>query len=232
MSWSFLFVKIGLVVFVGATLAFSLFTLANFSDNIKRFSFYVRTNDSEMTKRELVSLHYFYDLSQKWRIQWLADKYLFVDAPFYEPAYGYGIRDWQSTIENLKDRQEDSRAHLYGNAKFRQAQTMNTTSPKEALSFALAEVSADFEKALRNCLDSGVAYAQCNDRVWNYDLITNKKTTEEALKGQKAVLKFILGPPRDDKDKIPVPSKDREKKPGDGKEGEESPGTPGPRKRP
>ena len=89
-----------------------------------------------------------------------------------------------------------------------------------------------FEKALRNCLDLGGAYAQCNDRVWNYDLITNKKNTEEALKGKKPIPKFILGPPKDDKGKIPVPSKDRGKKPGDGKEGEESPGTPGPRKRP
>lgn len=233
-SWVVLFVEISLVIFVATASSFTLFTLANFSDNIKRLSFYVKTNDTEMTKRELIGLHYFYDLSQKWRVQRLADKHLFVDAPFYGPADSYLIGDWDKVMNDLKDRVDDPRAYPYGNAKFRYAQfkLYRAGKTKEALNFVSTEVAADYEKALRNCLDSSASYLQCYGRVWNYDLVTNKKSAEEALKGQKPQPKFILGPPKDDKDKVPTPSRDMGKKAGDGKEGEERPGEPVPRKRP
>ena len=59
-SWAVLFVKLGLLTLVAAVLSFTLFTLANLSDNAKRFSFYVKTTDAEMAKKELIGLHYFY----------------------------------------------------------------------------------------------------------------------------------------------------------------------------
>ncbi len=233
-SWAILLVKLGLLTFLATAVCFLFFTLANFSDNVKRLSFYVRIADTEMTKRELIGLHYFYSLSRKWKAQWLADKYLFRDAPFYEVADSYLTRDWDKVMNDLKEKLDDPRSHPYGNAKFRYAQykLFRIGKTKEALDLVSTDVAADYEKALRNCLGSGAPYDQCFDRVWNYDLVTNKKNAEEALKGQKPQPKFILGPPKDDKDKVPVPSKDRDKKPGDGKEGEEKPGVPGPRKRP
>jgi len=232
-SWAVLFVELGLVAFLATFLSFMLFSLANFSDNLKRYSFYIKTNNSEMTKRELIGLHYFYDLSQRWNIQSLADKYLFMHAPFYEVSYFYLINDWKMVQEGLKEKLDDPMSYSYGNARFRQAQfEYKAGQTKDALNFVFTEVSTDYEKALRNCLDSSAPYLQCYDRVWNYDLVTNKKSAEEALKGQKPQPKFILGPPKDDKNKVLVPSRDRNGKPGDGKEGEEKPGEPAPRKRP
>ena len=227
-SWIVLFVKLGTVILLTTVLSINLFTLANFSDNVKRFSFYVKTTIAEMAKRELIGLHYFYDLSRKWHVQWLADKYLFRDAPFYGPADSYLIRDWQKTMDALKDKLDDPRAYPYGNAKFRQAQAMyRVGQTKEGLNLVLTEVAADYEKALRNCLDSGVVYLECYDRVWNYDLATNKKNAEEALKNPPPQVKYILGPPMIEGDMIPPP-----KRPGGGGEKEKKPGSGGPKKRP
>src|SRR3989344_2665467 len=151
-SWIILFVTVGLVVLVATISSLTLFTLANFSDNVKRFSFYVKTNDAEMTKNELAGLHYFYELSRKLRIQWLADKYLFKDAPFYGPADSYLIRDWDKVASDLKERLDDSRAYPYGNAKFRKIKALyqaKNIKLDEALNLIMKELSDDFEKTLR-----------------------------------------------------------------------------------
>ncbi len=230
-SWVKFFVKLILVTIVATASCFVLLTLANFSDNVKRFSFYVKTNDAEMTKRELVRLHYFYDLSRKYKVQWLADKYLFRDAPFYGPADSYLIRDWDKVMSDLKEKTDDSRAYPYGNAKFKQIKDLyqaHGISLEDALNLVMKGVAADYEKALRNCLGSGVSYVQCYDRVWNYDLATNKKDAEEALKGPKPQVKYILGPPKREGEPILPPPVI----PGGRSEKEEKPGSGGPNKRP
>ena len=234
-SWVAFFVKLTLLGLVAAVVSITLFTLANFSDNVKRFSFYVKTTDAEMAKKELVGLHYFYDLSRKWKVQWLADKYLFRDAHFYEVADAYLIHDWKKVQDDLKDKLDDPGAYPFGNAKFREKKAQFQEKDikfEEALNFVMTEVAADYEKALGNCLDSGVTYLECYDRVWNYDLATNKKDAEEALKGPVPMVKFILGPLKDKDGNIPAPMSGDKKEPGDGKEGEEKPGDGGPRKRP
>ena len=230
-SWIILFVTVGLVVLVATISSLTLFTLANFSDNVKRFSFYVKTNDAEMTKNELAGLHYFYDLSRKLRIQWLADKYLFKDAPFYGPADSYLIRDWDKVASDLKERLDDSRAYPYGNAKFRKIKALyqaKNIKLDEALNLIMKELSDDFEKTLRNCLDSKNSHLQCYDRVWNYDLATNKKDAEEALKNPMPQVKYILGPPH--KEGIPVLPPPIV--PGGKSEDREKSGSAGPKKRP
>ena len=231
-GWAALFVKLGLIVSVAAIACFFLFTLANFSDNVKRFSFFIKTNDAEMSKRELIGLHYFYDLSRRWKVQWLADEYLFRDAPFYEVADTYLIHDWKKVQDDLREKLDDPRAYSYGNAKFRQVKALYQAKGitlGETLKLVLNEVAADYEKALRNCLDSGVVYGQCLDRVWNYDLATNKKAAEEALRSPPPQVEYILGPPKfkDGEPILPPPET-----PDEGKEGEENPSSGGFRKRP
>ena len=229
-GWIVLFVKLALVVSVATALCFTLFTFANFRDNLDRLFFNVKIGDAEMAKKELIGLHYFYDLSRKWKVQWLADKYLFGDALFYEVSDSYLIRDWEKVRNDLKEKLDDPNAFPYGNAKFRQAQALyNTGYEKEALELVLTEVAADYEKALRNCLSSKVSYDKCFDRVWNYDLATNKKNAEEALKNPPPKVPFILGPPKKDGEPMLPPPK----VPAGGvKEGEEKPGPGGAKKRP
>ena len=103
---------------------------------------------------------------------------------------------------------------------------------EEALNLILKDISADLEKALRNCLASAVAYDDCFNQVHNYDLATNKKDAEEALQNpqQGPKPKFVLGPIKDKKGP-PVPVPDDKEKKGRGREGEEG-GQGSPRKRP
>lgn len=230
-SWAAFLLKLGLLILPAMVFSFTLFTFANFSDHGNKLLFYIKTTDAEMTKRELINLHYFYDLSRRWKIQWLADKYLFRDAPFYEVADSYLIRDWKKVQNDLREKLDDSRAYPYGNAKFREVKAQfqaGKMSLEDALKITLSEIAADYEKALRNCLDLGLPYNQCYDRVWNYDLANNKKDAAEALKNPLLPGKYILGPPaKDGEPVLPPPLV-----PGGGKEDEEKPGFGGPRKRP
>lgn len=232
-QWFVLFVAIILINSIGTVVTVTLFTLANYSDSVERVSSNIKGSEAVETQKGLVEQHYFYDLSKKWKVQWLADKYLFKDSTFYEFAYSYLIHDWKSLINSdLKNKLDDPRAYIYGNARFRQAQGWyQAGKTKEALGFVTSEVASDFEKALRNCLDSVVVSNDCFDRVWNYDLATNKKAAEEALKNPESgpKPKFMLGPTKDKNGQpIPVPN-DKDKK-GEGKEGEEG-GQGSPRKR-
>ncbi len=233
-SWIVFLAALAAIALFSVAGSSALFTLANFSDHDAQLLFALKTNDSEMSKRELISLHYFYDLSRRWHVQSWADKHLFRDARFYEVADMYLIHDWKKVQEDLKNDLNDTRAYPYGNAKFQETKAnfqKGAVKLEEALGFVIKDVAADYEKALRNCLDSSVAYFECYDRVWNYDLATNKKDAEEALKSLQPKVKYVLGPPKDKKDgQIPVLP--NEKLPGGGKEGEESPGSGGPRKRP
>ena len=230
-QWLSFLAKLGLISAVAVFLSIVLFTLANYSESSEKLIFYIKINDSVKTKAELTRLHYFYDLSKKWKIQWLADRYLFKDAPFYETADSYLIRNWGKVVHDLKNEQDDPRAYPYGNAKFRQAQAKyQEGETKEALNTVLNEVASDFEKSLINCLSVSVSYAQCFDRVWNYDLVTNSKDAEEALKNKGTQPKYILGPIQD-KDAPPLLPSDKDKKKGD-REGEGEGGQGWPRKRP
>lgn len=233
-SWVIFLATLAVIVLVATTGSTILFTLANFSDHNHNLLFSIKTNDAKTTKKELIGLHYFYELSRKWHVQSWADKHLFRDAHFYEVADTYLVHDWKKVQDDLNNNLDDPKAYPYGNAKFQEKKAQfqkGAVSLEDALGFVMKEVASDYEKALRNCLDSSAAYLECYDRVWNYDLATNKKDAGEALKGPKPQVKYILGPPKEKKDgEIPVLPKD--KLPGPGKEGEESPGSGGPRKRP
>lgn len=232
--WLIFLVVLFSIIATTVGLSVSIFTLANFSDSVKKLIFYIETSDAEMTKRQLIRLNYFYELSRRWKVDWLADKYLFEDGPFYKAADSYLIDDWDAVISSLKDKLDDARSYPYSDALYRRAQyrLYKAGKKKEAVDLILKEVSVDFEKALRVCLDSGASYNQCYDRVWNYDLATNKKDLEEALRSPVPQVKYILGPPKEEAGPIPPKGKGGDRKPGDGKEGTEKSGQEGSKKRP
>ena len=231
-QWLIFLLVIGLLATVGTVSSFTLFTLANYSDTVERLVVSIKTGDNVGTKHQLERLHYFYNLSDKWRAQWLADKYLLKDTLYYDVADSYLIGDWKGVKDTLKDEQDDKRAYPYGNASFREAQGIYQAGNKKEALVILPEIAEAYEKALRVCLDSVQVYNDCFDRVWNYDLITNKKDAEEALAnpqpGPKP--KFMLGPTKDKGPPMKAPGKKDDK--GDGLEGEEKGGQGSPRKRP
>lgn len=221
-SWSRLFFKLFFLVAITTAIVVPAFTIWEFCEHVKKFNFYLNTGDSVGTKKELGQLHYFYALSGKWKIQWLADRYLFRGAPFYEAADLYLIGDWEKVKTRLKDKLDDPKSYLYGAAKFRQAQAEYRATRKiEApLNFVMTEVRQDFERDLRNCL-KGSDYLKCWDRVYNFDMAGNKKDAEEALKQPKMSEEFMLGPLKEEEDgpgkppgNFPLGKKLEEKQPG------------------
>ncbi len=232
LSWAFFFAKLFLTSVTALVVSVIFFRTADFSNHVEKFRFYVRTGDTVMEKHELIWFHNFYEFAKSWHMQSWVDRNLFKDNLFYETADLYLIGDWKQVVSELKDEEDDLRSYPYGNAKFRQAKAQYSEGKKkEALDFVLTEVAADFEKALRNCLDARLPYDSCFDRVWNYDLATNKQNAEEALKSPRSQPKFILGPFKGKEPAQKVPA-DGQKKSGTGVEGEEGAGPPSPGKRP
>lgn len=230
-SWVKLFLKLFLLAVITVAIVVPALTAVNFCRHADKLIFYLETKDSEGAKRELDKLHYFYTLSGKWKVQWLADEYLFNDAYFYQVAHLYSIENRGSVIEALKEKLDDPRSYPYANAKFRQAQIKyQAGKKKEALELALGEIHQDYERDLRNCLKSS-EYMQCWDRVWNFDLTSNKKDAEEALKQPKIPPEFILGPLKEQEEKPGGPEPEGEP-PGGKKLDEEKPGSSGPRRMP
>lgn len=231
-QWLFLLFKLSFISLFAFALSGLLFTLANFSDVQEKLVQDIRIGEPVQVKKDLIRLNYFYNLSKQWKVQWLADKYLFQDAPFYQIADFYLIRDWQKVMADLKEQQDDVRSYPYGNAKFRQKKAeVQTGAVKfaEGVDFVLKEVSVDFERDLRNCLGT-FSYEQCSDRVWNYDMATNKKAVEEALRSSQPGPKRILGPlrPKEGPPLIPDSGKKKDGFEGEGEKGSQS----SPRKRP
>jgi len=230
-SWIKLILKLSFLAIFTALTSAVIFTVVNFCEHADRFILYLKIGDSDGTKRELEKLHYFYALSEKWKVQWLADRYLFNDAYFYQVADISLIEDWEKVKEALKDRLDDPRSYPYGIAKFRQAQAKYRATHKiEApLNFVMTEVREDFERDLRNCLKAS-EYLKCWDRVFNYDLAGNKKDAEEALRQPKMPPEYILGPLK--KKLLLGGEPPTGKPPGGEKLDEKKPGSGGLRKRP
>src|SRR3989338_4099744 len=203
-SWPKLFVKLLVLAVLTVAVVVPSLTVSNFCNHVEKFNFYLKTDDSVGTNRELAQFHYFYTLSAKWHIQLLADKYLFTDSPFYESADTFLTGNWQEVRNQLKDKTDDPRSYPYGLAKFRQAQAeyQATHKIKPPLNFVMTEVRQDFERDLRNCLRVS-EYLDCFDRVWNYDLASNKNDAEEALKQPGKMPGFILGPLKENEEDGP-----------------------------
>jgi hypothetical protein len=194
-NWFKLLIQITTLVLMGIFLSKFFFTAAEFGNHVNNFIFHLKNNDPVRSKLELEYLHYFYNLSKKWKIQWLADRYLFKDAIFYEAADLYLVEDWDAVINKLQSRLEDPKSYPYSNARFRQAQQLYLSGKrKEAIDLVVKVVSQDFKRDLINCLNNETEYLYCFDRVWNYDLLSNPRYAEEALKQKKTKPKYILGP--------------------------------------
>lgn len=203
-SWIGLTIKLFCLIGLAIAITAPLFTAVNFFRQADKFILYLEIGDPEGAKRELDKLHYFYALSKKWKVQWLADKFLFNDAYFYQVGHIYLTENWDGVIEALKNKLDDSRSYPYANAKFWQAQQMYKAGKKdEALTWMLGEIHQDYERDLRNCLNLS-SHLECFDRVYNYDRTSTKKDAEEALKKGKVLPEYILGPLRGE-DELPRP---------------------------
>lgn len=232
-SWIKLFVKLFCLIVLTVAVCVPAFTIVNFSRHVDRLLFYLEIGDSAKVQRELGQLHYFYALSEKWKIQWLADRYFFRDAIFYQAADAYLIGDWKRVKSSLKDQLDDPRSYLYGIAKFREAQAEYRATHKiEApLNFVMTEVRDDFERDLRNCLKVS-DYLECFDRVKNYDIASDEEAAGEAIKQEKAPPEHILGPLKVPEEKAPGGPEPDGELPGGKNLDEKQPGGGGPRRMP
>jgi len=173
---------LGFFVFVGLPAN----ALGNFYAHLDSVNESIRSGDVEVAKTELTEVTGFYDASRAWGLQWFADAYLFRDAFLQRAAYVYLAGDYQTVVDDLKDKIDDPRAaHLIGCAKFRIAQRRyraiagrdsQALAQRAAIIQEVKEtVNPDFERALRADASGRFSYK------WNYDLTSDVDAIRRAL---------------------------------------------------
>ena len=191
---------------------------------LDRFNYQVSNDNPEAAREELDNLRYFYDLTAKWKVKWLADRFLFRDAYLRDAQYYFLIGDFQRVIndENLKNSDDYRAAQLVGSAMFRdfKARYENAKTSREReeiVKLVVSEVSSYFEKALRK--GPAFSYPDANfDYRWNYDIASDPSSAKRAMESKQPMPRFKLGlePGQSPRDK-PEPSDrklNEEKQPG------------------
>lgn len=167
-------------------------SLARFYGELDRLSDSVRRGDLAETEAELSDVTGYYEASQAWGLQWLADAYLFRDAFLHQASYNYLTGNYDAVIRDLSDEVDDPRAsYLLGSAKFQLARQRYQAIRPDAedaearrqsiIQEVLDEVNADYERALRS--DSSDRF----DYKWNYDLTSDPDATRLALEGPQEI---------------------------------------------
>ena len=186
-----------LIGFVAALLFFGAVwvpsrSMAAFYTNLDGLSESVRRNDFERAEAQLAEVAAFYEGSQVWGMQRIADSYLFQDAFLQQASYSYLTGDYETVVADLSDEIDDPRAsHLLASAKFMLAreryraidsEDADAQIRKEAIILEVMEtVNADYERALRGDTDDRFEYK------WNYDLTSNPEAIRRALEAPREI---------------------------------------------
>ena len=186
-----------LIGFVLATIFYVVISgpaqsLVGFYERLDSLSDSVRRGNFDQAESELDQVTNFYQESQGWGLQWVADAYLFRDAFLQQAAYSYLTGDYETVVRDLADEVDDPRAsYLLASAKFQLARQQYRAIDDEnpdgmALKAAiiqevLDDVNADFERALRSDDTDRFEYK------WNYDLTSDPDAVRLALEPLRQV---------------------------------------------
>ena len=167
-------------------------SLSRFYLALDQLSDSVRRSDFDQAAIDISEITAFYESSRSWRLQSVADSYLFRDAFLQQASYSYLVGDYEAVMNDLEDRVDDPRAsYLLANAKFQLARTryrsIQADAPNaEAMQRAVIEnvlddINADYERALRGDVDDRFEYK------WNYDLTSDEDAIREALESPQVI---------------------------------------------
>lgn len=161
-------------------------SLAGFYDQLDELSDSVRRRSFAQAETNLDQVTAFYEDSRGWRLQWIAEAYLFRDAFLQHAAARYLNGEYEVVVRDLADEVDDPRAaYLLASAKFQLARqryrAVSDDGPEGVeiraaiVQEVLDDVNADYERALRSDQTDRFEYK------WNYDLTSNPEAVRLAL---------------------------------------------------
>lgn len=196
--------KIGGVFLV--TLGLLIWFLSDFSYKVslhtERLKFHLNNKDAESARKEIENLKYFHGVARKWRLERLADRYLFKDFALYEPAYYSLIGDFDRVIKLLANNEHYQASHVIGVAKFRKikdnyGRARTQAERKKIVQSVIDEVSPYFRKAVEDSPEFNYPDPNFDDR-FNYDMTSDEKSAQAALASKPGGKKIVVGPPKQD----------------------------------
>lgn len=187
---------ITLFLFLGTV----FYLASDYYKSLDAFSGDIVRRDQLAAREDLERLNYFYELNnmlEPYKLNWIADKYLFKDAPRYKAAYDYLTNRHVRVIEELKNDNSFWGHFIKANSVWRLAQGIYEQSLKmdektkskmqqEADEKAYS-TKDDYEEAIK--INGGASLPP----KWNYDFIANPSTRALGLKPKPGVIKVKLG---------------------------------------
>lgn len=199
-------VTLGRVLIASAILAVSflsisvMYLISHYKHYLDAYSGDVIREDQIAARNDLANLKYFYDLNKKlkpFKLDWIADKYLFKNVQHREAAYDYMANRFEKVTKDLKDDNSYWGRYLRANSNWRLAQGVFEGALKKDSKTSLEEQKKADEMALSTKDDYAEAIKLDGGEKlppkWNYDLTTNPSARAAGLQPKPAKIKVKLG---------------------------------------
>ena len=190
------------LIFILSSFSASFLTskISKLYEHYNRFSQSVRNYDYDEAKLGLEELNKDYNSFVSWKMQYLADKFLFKEANLREAAVAILAEDYEKVEKGDLKNQENNHlaAYMLGIAKFKelheafqQAMAKNDKKNMDAiLGLVLEEVRSDFKR----CVENGPGPKDNFNCSFNYDLTSDPSSAKKALMNPKPKPKYVLAP--------------------------------------
>jgi len=177
------------------------YLVGTFYWHLDEYSNFVFRKDIVMAKKKLEQLNYFYDWSERLKLDFLTNRLLLKNTAYYREAFNYLTGRYELININLASDDDFWACYLRGNANWRKAQDIyrfSLTRKDEAekskitkrLKIILENIRQDYERAVRK--DPEYRWSP----KWNYDLvvIVKKGLEKDASEFEKMMARRALGP--------------------------------------
>ena len=195
-----------LLVLVCSVSGFMFYQAGNYYDHLDAYSGHISRQDQSPAKEGLKDLQYFYDQNRKLGVvglSWVAERYLFQDMACQRSAFYNLDRNFDKTVEELKDKEGFCAFFLRANARWRQAQAIyangltlpDKTDEQKAEKARQLKLADDIASTLVR--DDYMAALKANPShhpsSWNYDLVSNPDTRAKGLRPKPGQIRVRLG---------------------------------------
>lgn len=183
-------------------LSFPVSWLADYSTHFDGFSHSVKNYDRDEAKKGLEVLKEDYNHFAKWKLRYLADRFLFSKMYLYEAGVSVLNEDFEKVEkEDLKNHEGWEESYVLGisnfwalHAAYQEAMIKkDRTKMGLILGIVLEQVRSDFEK----CVKDGPGPSENFPCSFDYDLTSDPNLAQRALANPKPQIRYILGPKGD-----------------------------------
>jgi len=221
-----------------------LYQAGNYFSYLDAYSGHIVRQDESAAREGLSDLRYFYEQNMKLDkvyLSWIGRNYILEDPACQRAAFYNLTKDYDKTVDELKDKESFCAAFLRGNARWRQAQAI--TARALTLPSKTDVQKAEKEKQLKLADDMAATFAKDDFEValkanpshapssWNYDLLSNPETRAKGLTPKPGKIKIRVGQSPGGGPRTPGPKGEDDK--GEGKKSKDidtndkGPGQPG-----